>query len=262
MSIKVDPDWWKTLFDEVYLKTDARSVCDDDLTRREVELFRSLVPIAPGDRVLDLCGGQGRHSLELSASCGADCTVLDYSQFLIDTGTENAQKAGLRVTFLQADARSTELEGGSFDHVLILGNSLGYLPEPDDDARIVAEAFRILAPGGWLLVDVADGELIRRELAPVSWHEVDDDLVVCRQRKVVDDRVYAREMVISKDKGLIRDNTYAIRTYSHSTLVGLLDMAGFGEVALARDFRPHDENGDYGFMNRRVVVTGRKPTDG
>jgi hypothetical protein len=26
MSIKVDPDWWKTLFDEVYLLTDARSV--------------------------------------------------------------------------------------------------------------------------------------------------------------------------------------------------------------------------------------------
>jgi D-alanine-D-alanine ligase len=39
MSIKVDPDWWKTLFDEVYLLTDARSVCDARITRREVDLI-------------------------------------------------------------------------------------------------------------------------------------------------------------------------------------------------------------------------------
>jgi len=25
MSFEVDPDWWKDLFDEVYLTTDARS---------------------------------------------------------------------------------------------------------------------------------------------------------------------------------------------------------------------------------------------
>ena len=39
MEIEVDPDWWKTLFDEVYLITDARSVCDSELTRREVDVF-------------------------------------------------------------------------------------------------------------------------------------------------------------------------------------------------------------------------------
>ena len=37
MSIPVNSGWWRTLFDEVYLLTDARSVCDQDITRREVE---------------------------------------------------------------------------------------------------------------------------------------------------------------------------------------------------------------------------------
>ena len=32
MTIEVDPDWWKTLFDEVYLLTDARSVDDARVT--------------------------------------------------------------------------------------------------------------------------------------------------------------------------------------------------------------------------------------
>ena len=30
MTINVDPDWWQTLFDEVYLVTDARTVGDSD----------------------------------------------------------------------------------------------------------------------------------------------------------------------------------------------------------------------------------------
>ena len=77
MSIEVNPDWWKTLFDDVYLRTDARSVCDADLTRREVDVFCELVPIRKEDRILDLCGGHGRHSLELCRRGYRRCTVFD-----------------------------------------------------------------------------------------------------------------------------------------------------------------------------------------
>jgi len=34
MTITVKPDWWKAIFDEVYLLTDARSVCNDEITQR------------------------------------------------------------------------------------------------------------------------------------------------------------------------------------------------------------------------------------
>ncbi len=67
MTIQVDPDWWKTLFDDIYLLTDARSVCDEEITRREVDLICELLPIRPDHKILDLCGGHGRHSLELAA---------------------------------------------------------------------------------------------------------------------------------------------------------------------------------------------------
>lgn len=67
MRAQVSPDWWKTLFDEVYLVTDARSVCNEELTRREVDLVCRLLPIGADDKLLDLCGGHGRHSFELWA---------------------------------------------------------------------------------------------------------------------------------------------------------------------------------------------------
>ncbi len=60
MTIDVDPDWWKTLFDEVYLVTDARSVGDESITRQEIDIILELVPMQPDDRILDLCGGHGR----------------------------------------------------------------------------------------------------------------------------------------------------------------------------------------------------------
>ena len=36
--IRVDCDWWKTLFDDVYLLTDAKIVCNPPLTKREVDV--------------------------------------------------------------------------------------------------------------------------------------------------------------------------------------------------------------------------------
>ncbi len=54
--LEVDPLWWQTLFDEVYLMTDARSVCDDELTCREADFLEEALELNCADRILDLCG--------------------------------------------------------------------------------------------------------------------------------------------------------------------------------------------------------------
>ena len=64
MSIDVKKDWWKTLFDDIYLITDSRSVGDESITRREVDLICELLSLNSQHRILDLCGGQGRHTFE------------------------------------------------------------------------------------------------------------------------------------------------------------------------------------------------------
>ena len=73
---------------------------------------------------------------------------------MIDTARKKAVESGYLVEFIQGDARKTDLSSETFDHVLIMGNSLGYIQEQEADAEILAEAFRLLRPGGWLLVDV------------------------------------------------------------------------------------------------------------
>jgi D-alanine-D-alanine ligase len=259
MSIKADPDWWKTMFDDVYLLTDARSVCDEDITRREVDLICELLPIRPEHKILDLCGGHGRHSLALCARGITNCTLFDYSQYLIDYARTCATECNYRMNFIQGDARSTGLPDESFDHVLIMGNSLGYIPEPAADRQILTEAKRLLRPGGWLLIDVTDGAAIKDSFSPAAWHEIGTDIVVCRHRDLEENTLYSREMVVSKEKGLIRDCTYCIRLYESKTIGALFEETGFKRVNVHTDFSPHQRTGDYGFMNRRMLGVGQKP---
>jgi len=140
-----------------------------------------------------------------------------------------------------------------------MGNSLGYIPDEQADHQILTEAFRVLRPGGWLLVDVTDGAAVKQSFYPNAWHEIGSDTVVCRQRELQQDTIVARELVLSKQTGLVRDRTYAVRLYASEELCGLMRNVGFATVKIHRDFSQQREDGDYGFMNRRMIATGRKP---
>lgn len=261
MTIEVEPDWWKTLFDELYLETDARSVCDESVTRKEVDLLCRLIPLRPSHNILDLCGGQGRHSLELCRRGFSNCTVFDFSDILLEKGARAARQANLSVAFFQGDARNISMPSGGFHHVIILGNSLGYGGEDGADLDIIREAYRLLEKPGWIAIDVTDGDAVRERFNPNAWHEIGDDLVICRQRELRDKRVCAREMVIDKRSGLVRDRTYGMRLYDAQSLTDLVLEAGFTDVTVHNNFHAYLGDQDVGFMNHRMIVTARKKTD-
>ena len=258
MSITVDPEWWKTLFDEVYLLTDARSVCDPRITHREVDMICSLLPLKGSHKILDLCGGHGRHSFELSNRGFTACTLLDYSQTLIDIARKKAEREDLKVDFICGDARQMNIPAWAYDHVIIMGNSMGYVQKEGADAKIFMEVNRVLRSGGWILVDVADGDGIRSCFKPKAWHEIDEEIIVCRQREIQGEFICAREIVLSRTKGLVRDQTYSIRLYSAASLSAQLENSGFRHVKIHTEFSPHQADGDYGFMNNRMIAIGQK----
>jgi D-alanine-D-alanine ligase len=258
----VDPEWWKNCFDDIYLLTDSRSVCDRDITRREVDVLCTLLKLRPGDRILDLCGGHGRHALELIRRGFAECTLVDYSRVLLAHAERTAREQGVRLSCVQADARDTGLPGASFDHVLIMGNSLGYGSDPDSDLRILGECGRLLRAGGDVLVDVVDGDVLRNSCAPNAWHEIGEDIIVCRQREIAHGRVNAREIVLSRRKGLLRDHTYSIGFYNSAQLEALLRRAGFRDAGVHTSFTFHGDAGDYGCMNNRMIGIGYSESGG
>lgn len=112
----------------------------------------------PFDRVVDLGTGSGR-MLTLMGGKARMSIGLDLSQNMLNIARANVARAGLdRVELRHGDIFATRLPAQSADLVLV-HQVLHYLADP---AAAVAEAARLVRPGGKLLiVDFAPHELER-----------------------------------------------------------------------------------------------------
>lgn len=109
---------------------------------RTQELLRRHLPPAPA-RILDVGGGPGAHARWLAED--------GYRVHLVDPVPRHIEQAkrinGCTVEL--GDARDLTAERESYDVVLLLG-PLYHLLERDERDRALAEAFRVLRPGGLL----------------------------------------------------------------------------------------------------------------
>ncbi|MGQ9721289.1 MAG: methyltransferase domain-containing protein [Candidatus Jordarchaeum sp.] len=254
----VPTDWWRRIFTSLYLKTDGDVVDDQKITRYEVDLFSSILKLQPDDKILDLCCGQGRHSLELARRGYKSVEGLDRSHYLIQRAKEQAKKEGLGVRFREGDARKLPYPPDSFDVVMILGNSFGYFETVHDDMRVLREVFRVLKPWGKLLIDVADGDYMREHFQPRSWEWIDKKHFVNRERSLSADgqRLISREIIMNTEKGAVADQFYAERLYNKENLNNILQQAGLSDIAIHGELSSDSQRKqDLGMMEKRIIVT-------
>jgi len=208
--------------------------------------------------ILDLCGGQGRHSLELSRRGFMNVTVLDYSRYLIELGKKRAEQEELGTTFIQGDARNTGLLEQSFQFIIIMASSFGYFVDEDENKKILKEAFRLLMPKGSLVLDLPDRDYVLKNFRPFSSHNVNEDITVSRERELGDDIIYSRETVTNGKKDCIRDRRYCTRLYSPEKISDLIYSTGFSSITCKKDFMSREAVGDYGCMTNRMIVKAKK----
>ncbi|HUU83716.1 MAG TPA: methyltransferase domain-containing protein [Phycisphaerae bacterium] len=255
-------DWWRSLFNSIYLKTDGDVVENEQNTAHEVDLLIQAVGLQPNDRVLDLCCGQGRHCMELARRGFGTVAGLDRSRYLIRLARKRARRAGLNATFHEGDARRFRLPESSFDCVAVLGNSFGYFEQEADDAAVLESIKRVLRSRGTLALDLVDGDWIREHFDRRSWEWVDENHFVCRERSLAADgqRLVSREVVTHAEMGVIADQFYAERLYSRDRIIALLEELGFDSVRDHGLLLPESErNQDLGMMARRMFITARSP---
>jgi len=254
----VQPDWWKHIFNSFYLKTDGDVVNDQEITRREVDLFTYILGLKSEDSILDLCCGHGRHSLELARRGFKNVEGLDISHYLIRRARLQAEKEGLKVKFREGDARRLPYQADSFDAVMILGNSFGYFESIRDDLQVLKEVWRVLRPWGKILIDVADGSYLKENYQKRSWEWINKQMFVCRERSLSSDgqRLISREVIVNARKGVIADQVYAIRLYNKDMLRQLLEKAGFINIVFHGELSPDSKRSqDLGMMEKRIIVT-------
>jgi D-alanine-D-alanine ligase len=223
-----------------------------------VDFILTFLNIKKDSTVLDLCGGQGRHSLELARRGFKDLTVLDYSDYLLDIGREKTKQENLDIHFIKSDARKTGLQDNRFHYIILMASSFGYFARDSENLKILRESYRVLSPGGKLMLDIPDRDYILSNFKPSSYHKVNEDISVKRQRQIRGDVIYSKETVISESKGCIRENTYCMRLYSSNKLKELLQQKGFIKISFKKDFMNRSSLGDFGCMTNRMVAIAEK----
>ena len=258
LETHVRSDWWQTLFNSLYLKTDADLLDDLEVTKKETDLIVSILGLDSEDSVLDLCCGQGRHVLELARRGFSNVEGYDRSQYLIRKARTRAQKENLQVRFREGDARKLPYPSDTFSVVTILGNSFGYFDSTLQDRKVLEEVFRVLKPGGRVYIDASDGDYLKKNFQPRSWEWLDRKYFVCRERALSSDgeRLICREVICRIDRGIIADQFYAERLYNRESLFELLTASGFSSPTFHTTFSPVSTGTqDAGMMEQRVLLS-------
>jgi D-alanine-D-alanine ligase len=260
LESRVRTEWWREIFDDLYLVTDGDVFENAANIRDDVDAVIASVDLVQRDRVLDLCCGQGRHAIELARRGYGSVTGIDLSPYLIDLARRRARASGVTINFLEGDARHCPLRGGQFDCVTILGNSFGYFEAAEEDAALLGRARTLLCPGGRLALDLVDGDWLRAHFEKRSWEWLEGGLLVCRERALSRDlqHLVTREIVLNAERDVIADRFFAERLYSRTAIAELLAVEGFESIAFREAAKCRsDREADLGMMAQRLLVTAR-----
>ena len=136
--------WFEDLADHMGLAYDRYAHTKG--TVQEVDHLVDALNLVPGERILDVGCGTGRHVHELACR-GMVVHGVDISERFVEIARDGAPDGS---TFERLDARSLEFEA-SFDAVICLcQGAFGMMTADGDDDAVVSGMARALRPGGRL----------------------------------------------------------------------------------------------------------------
>lgn len=229
-----DNNWYAQIFNEDFLRTVPKS--SPRQSRREAKFICDRMGIQTGARVLDLCCGFGRHTIELSAK-GFDMVGLDLSMVMLKKALADATARKLSIKFVHGDMRKLTFNS-IFDAVYNVDTSFGYFDDLSN-FKVLQGIARALKPGGVFLLETVNRDFIVNELPLRLWWKGSD----CTLLEEIDLDPLSGVLKIQRsfvfDASLKRapwEQKIQIRLYSVPEMRNLLSRAGFSVVELSGDY--------------------------
>jgi SAM-dependent methyltransferase len=245
--------WYREFFDDLYLRV-YQPLEAPEQVRREVDFIVKALDLPAGAKVLDLCCGQGRHSLEL-ARRGFQVVGVDLSEALLYAARKRAESEGLSVIFLLCDMREIDFSN-EFDAVINMFTSFGYLESEAEDEKVLAKVAQALKSGGKFLLDVVNRDRLVRDFQAREWRAADEGWLVLEERTFdhLSGRMETRWVCVARD-GVRYERLSSVRLYTASELRTMLERAGLKVTNLFGDY----DGSPYSWDSQRLIVVSCKP---
>lgn len=218
---------WDEVFDESYVLFYG-PFAGEERARADAEGAARLAAVPQGGEVLDCPCGFGRHAL-VFADLGYQVTGADRSETQL-AEAERRRGAVPWPRLVRADYRALPFADDSFDAVLCLFTSLGYL-ERDEDVGVLAEFRRVLRPGSSLVVETMHRDRLARIFQARDWEAHPDGAVILREREfdLVAGMVANRQVYIPPEgERIVR--RFVVRADTVGEWVAMARAAGFSEI--------------------------------
>ena len=281
MTTNPQTPWYVQFFKGDYLRIYGHTL-QQDRTELETQFAIHALDIQPHHRILDLCCGQGRHTIAL-AKTGLDVTGIDLSEEMLSIARSAAEKEGVvrtdesplpsgegqgegpdakgGITLRQADMRHlpNDLEN-HFDAVINMFSSFGYLESEDDDQQVLHQISNALKLGGRLLMDLLNREWVIINNEEYDWHQHEDGRIVLEHRQL-DLQTSTNHITYTEilPNGTQREmSDLHMRLYTLTELTKMLSDAGLTLQKVYGGFQTEP----YTVNTRRMIVIASKPESG
>ena len=246
--------WYESFFGQDYLDVYGYQFTAER-AGLEAGFAIKVLGLKPGDRVLDLCSGQGRHAVPLAAA-GLHVTALDFSREYLDLASEAAKAAGVQIETVHADMRDIPFED-HFDAMINMFSSFGYLESEAEDARVLDAVRCSLRPGGVALLDLLNRDWVIANYETEDSHTDPDGTLYLEHRRLdlETSRNHVSFTVVSPDGTRREVDGHHIRLYTLREVRGMLAGAGLIYEGVHGGY----EAEPYGIETRRMIVVARRP---
>jgi SAM-dependent methyltransferase len=233
----------------------TRLACPDLYRTEAASLSEEPSPAVSPPRVLDLCCGFGRITLEL-ARRGFSAVGVDITGAYLETARNDAAYENLDIEFVRSDVRSFR-RPAAFDLAVNLYISFGYFDKSEDDLLMARNTLDSLKEGGVFIIETLGKEIAVRDFVGAEWFERAGFMVLTEYAPLDSwSLLRNRWILIDKKDGRRIEKTFTQRLYAASELRRLLFDAGFSGVELYGDW---DES-PYDHRAEALIAVGRKST--
>lgn len=245
-------EWFEKWFsDKLYL--DIYRNRDDREAGALVNLIQRNSNLKSCDKIIDVCCGPGRHSIEF-ARRGYSVLGIDISTYLIKRALfslKSEKEKNLKIGFEIADMRNFNYNK-SFDAAVNLFSSFGYFENDIENFIVFDNICSSLKKNGLFVFDFLNETYLRKNLVSLSKSKVKDKTII--QKRCIDGGFVFKNIYIDKIKKE-PDFTERIRLYDKNKLMEKIQEHGFKIYRIFGDYY-----GNKFFKNKsgRIVIFAEK----